>query len=179
MHKPDDYTLNMCLVSCTCTLTSYSGIACNKLLAKLISGVHKPDDQTILPPPEAWVSCIACLCSLRLLHPPLVLLKGSACRLLERLAAFFEQFVAHFTPKQAFLEPLPVRALPGVGYKLAQQLAGLGVSSVAELRRLSLQTLTAHLGDSLGEWQCELAPTEQLCQIAAGGLLRHCLLSRV
>lgn len=31
------------------------GIACNKLLAKLVSGVHKPDDQTILPPPEAWV----------------------------------------------------------------------------------------------------------------------------
>ena len=33
-----------------------AGIACNKMLAKLVGGVHKPDDQTILPPPEAWVS---------------------------------------------------------------------------------------------------------------------------
>lgn len=30
-----------------------AGIACNKLLAKLASGLHKPDDQTVLPPPEA------------------------------------------------------------------------------------------------------------------------------
>ncbi|GMH42279.1 hypothetical protein BSKO_10198 [Bryopsis sp. KO-2023] len=30
-----------------------AGIACNRLLAKLCSGLHKPDDQTILPPPEA------------------------------------------------------------------------------------------------------------------------------
>ncbi|KIZ00971.1 DNA polymerase iota subunit [Monoraphidium neglectum] len=83
---------------------SSAGIACNKLLAKLVSGVHKPDDQTILPPPEAW----------------------------------------------AFLEPLPVRALPGIGYKLAQQLAQLGVATVAELRRVSLQRLTATLGESQG-----------------------------
>lgn len=33
-----------------------AGVACNKLLAKLVSGLHKPDDQTVLPPPEAWVS---------------------------------------------------------------------------------------------------------------------------
>lgn len=30
-----------------------AGIACNKMLAKLVSGLHKPDDQTVLPPPEA------------------------------------------------------------------------------------------------------------------------------
>ncbi len=30
-----------------------AGIACNKTLAKLASGLHKPDDQTVLPPPEA------------------------------------------------------------------------------------------------------------------------------
>jgi nucleotidyltransferase/DNA polymerase involved in DNA repair len=30
-----------------------AGIACNKILAKLASGLHKPDDQTILPPPVA------------------------------------------------------------------------------------------------------------------------------
>lgn len=30
-----------------------AGIACNKLMAKLVSGLHKPDDQTVLPPPAA------------------------------------------------------------------------------------------------------------------------------
>ena len=32
---------------------SSAGIACNKMLAKLASGLHKPDDQTILPPSVA------------------------------------------------------------------------------------------------------------------------------
>lgn len=30
-----------------------AGIACNKLLAKFASGLHKPNDQTVLPPPLA------------------------------------------------------------------------------------------------------------------------------
>jgi nucleotidyltransferase/DNA polymerase involved in DNA repair len=30
-----------------------AGIATNKLCAKLVSGLHKPDDQTLLPPCEA------------------------------------------------------------------------------------------------------------------------------
>ena len=30
-----------------------AGVACNKVLAKLASGLHKPDDQTVLPPPIA------------------------------------------------------------------------------------------------------------------------------
>ena len=30
-----------------------AGIACNKMLAKLVSGLHKPNDQTIMPPPFA------------------------------------------------------------------------------------------------------------------------------
>lgn len=50
-------------------LRTSAGIACNKLLAKLVSGLHKPDDQTVLPPPEA----------------------------------------------AAFLEPLPLRAIAGIG----------------------------------------------------------------
>ena len=41
-----------------------AGIASNKLLAKLCSGLHKPDDQTILLPSEAqvyfsWQICVA------------------------------------------------------------------------------------------------------------------------
>jgi nucleotidyltransferase/DNA polymerase involved in DNA repair len=30
-----------------------AGVACNKMLSKLVSGLHKPDDQTVLPPPAA------------------------------------------------------------------------------------------------------------------------------
>ena len=53
-------------------------------------------------------------------------------------------------PWQAFLEPLPVRALPGIGYKLAQQLAQLGVSTVAHLRQQPLKRLAGALGESTG-----------------------------
>lgn len=35
---------------------SSAGIGCNKMLAKLASGLHKPDDQTVMPPTEAYVS---------------------------------------------------------------------------------------------------------------------------
>lgn len=34
-------------------LRTSAGIACNKMLAKLVSGIHKPDDQTIVFPTEA------------------------------------------------------------------------------------------------------------------------------
>ncbi|GBF90329.1 DNA polymerase iota [Raphidocelis subcapitata] len=82
-----------------------AGISVNKMLAKLVSGVHKPNDQTILPPGEAW----------------------------------------------AFLEPLPVRALPGIGHRLAEQLGELGAATVAELRRLPLALLAARLpGEASG-----------------------------
>ena len=31
-----------------------AGIACNKLLAKVAAGLHKPDQQTIVPPRWAY-----------------------------------------------------------------------------------------------------------------------------
>jgi DNA polymerase iota len=33
-----------------------AGVACNKMLAKLVSGLHKPNDQTVMLPSEAAVS---------------------------------------------------------------------------------------------------------------------------
>lgn len=30
-----------------------AGIASNRMLAKLVSGLHKPDDQTVILPPDA------------------------------------------------------------------------------------------------------------------------------
>lgn len=32
---------------------SSAGVACNRMLAKMASGLHKPDDQTVLPPQVA------------------------------------------------------------------------------------------------------------------------------
>lgn len=47
----------MLLLPCRCS----AGIACSKLLSKLVSGLHKPDDQTTILPTQAQVrgSCWA------------------------------------------------------------------------------------------------------------------------
>ncbi|GLC37395.1 hypothetical protein PLESTM_000579000 [Pleodorina starrii] len=75
------------------------------MLAKLVSGLHKPDDQTVLFPDQAW----------------------------------------------AFVAPLPVRALPGVGYKTEKLLTEqLGAASAADVRRFSRQQLGDALGDKTG-----------------------------
>ncbi|GLC60262.1 hypothetical protein PLESTB_001592000 [Pleodorina starrii] len=84
---------------------SSAGVAANKMLAKLVSGLHKPDDQTVLFPDQAW----------------------------------------------AFVAPLPVRALPGVGYKTEKLLTEqLGAASAADVRRFSRQQLGDALGDKTG-----------------------------
>ncbi len=46
----------------------------------------------------------------------------------------------------AFLPPLPVDRLPGVGKVTAQRLAALGVHTVGDLRALELQNLEGHFG---------------------------------
>eukprot|EP00884_Botryococcus_braunii_P008015 jgi/Botrbrau1/17214/Bobra.0620s0004.1 len=78
-----------------------AGIACNRMLAKLISGIHKPDDQTILLPQDA----------------------------------------------AAFVHNLPVRAFPGVGWKLEAQLKEAGVEKACQLLEWSLTRLSQHFGD--------------------------------
>lgn len=52
---------------------------------------------------------------------------------------------------QAFVAPLPVRALPGIGYKTSSELQKLGVATVADARALSGQQLAAALGDKIGK----------------------------
>lgn len=81
-----------------------AGVACNKLLAKLCSGLHKPDDQTVLPPPQADI----------------------------------------------FVAPLPVRALPGVGYKMERDLEGMGIATAADLRAVPRERLVHRLGERVG-----------------------------
>lgn len=50
----------------------------------------------------------------------------------------------------AFLHPLPVRAIWGVGKAMGARLSGMGVETVGDLASLPLSTLTASLGASAG-----------------------------
>jgi DNA polymerase-4 len=47
---------------------------------------------------------------------------------------------------QAFLDPMPLTVLRGVGEKTAPRLQRLGLKTVADVRRLSLEELRQHLG---------------------------------
>lgn len=79
-------------------------MAFNKLLSKLVSGLHKPNGQTAITPPAA----------------------------------------------AAFIAPLPLRALPGVGYKSDALLRGWGLVSVRDVRRVAIDKLVQALGDKTG-----------------------------
>ncbi len=81
-------------------LTASVGIGPNKLLAKIASGMHKPDGLTIVR----------------------------------------EEDVA------AFLAPLPVRTIPGVGPKTGSELARMDVHTIKDLRRFSQEELRALFG---------------------------------
>lgn len=52
--------------------------------------------------------------------------------------------------KQAFVAPLPVRALPGVGFKAESVLKSWGVATAADARSISKAQLTKALGDKHG-----------------------------
>ena len=81
-----------------------AGIAHNKMCAKLASGLHKPDDQTVLPRVET-ASTVA---------------------------------------------PLPLRALPGVGWATERALARRGLRVAADARAATRETLCAWLGARVG-----------------------------
>lgn len=81
-----------------------AGVAHNKTLAKLISGLHKPDDQTVLPASHA----------------------------------------------ARVVEPLPVRALPGVGHSVEKELVSRGVSIASDLRRVPRGDVCEWLGARVG-----------------------------
>jgi DNA polymerase iota len=81
-----------------------AGVAHNKTLAKLISGLHKPDDQTVLPASHA----------------------------------------------ARVVEPLPVRALPGVGHGVEKELVSRDVSIASDLRRVPRGDVCEWLGARVG-----------------------------
>ena len=55
------------------------------------------------------------------------------------------------------IAPLPARAIPGIGPVTMEKLARLGVTTVADLQRLSARELVRELGRSQGEWIGALA----------------------
>ncbi len=56
------------------------------------------------------------------------------------------QFVVAPSRVDAFLEPLPVNRVPGVGKVMEARLAALGIATVGELRTLPLEQLQAQFG---------------------------------
>lgn len=99
LRRQFDSAVTMHELWCRCS----AGVAHNKLLAKLVAGLHKPDAQTSLP------SCFA----------------------------------------SAFVAPLPVRALRGVGHRTEVALAAAGVGTVLQLRHMPPAQLCAAVGDKL------------------------------
>lgn len=81
-------------------LTASVGIGPNKLIAKIASGMSKPDGLTVVREEEV----------------------------------------------SAFLSPLPVQAIPGIGPKTEAELARLGVKTVKDLRALSQKALQGMFG---------------------------------
>ncbi|HUI04586.1 MAG TPA: DNA polymerase IV [Acidimicrobiales bacterium] len=67
----------------------------------------------------------------------------------------------------AFLHPLPVRALWGVGPATARRLEGLGVHSVADLARVPTDTLCRVLGTAAGRLLAGLAAGEDPRRVEA------------
>ena len=81
-------------------LTASVGIGPNKLIAKIASGMHKPDGLTVVREADAAV----------------------------------------------FLAPLPVRTIPGIGPKTEAELTKIGVKTIKDMRRFSLEELRAMFG---------------------------------
>jgi len=90
----------------TQNLTCSVGIGPNRLVAKIASGLKKPDGLTIIKPEEV----------------------------------------------QKFLDPLPADAIPGIGPKSKIILEGMGVKTIAELRKLPKEILE----NKFGKWGADM-----------------------
>ncbi|KAF4516052.1 hypothetical protein B566_EDAN000289 [Ephemera danica] len=91
-------------------LTASVGIGPNKMIAKIASGVQKPDGFTVVTEAEA----------------------------------------------EAFLAPMSVRAIPGIGPKTESMLAGQQIRLVSELKLLSLSEMEARFGKRGREWYAKV-----------------------
>lgn len=71
--------------------------------------------------------------------------------------------------EQAFLHPMPVRALWGVGEATYARLEELGVRTVGDLASLPRATLCTRLGEALGSHLADLAQARDQSPVMAGG----------
>jgi len=71
--------------------------------------------------------------------------------------------------EQAFLHPLPVRALWGVGEATHARLEELGVRTVADLAALPRATLQRRLGEAMGAHLSDLAQARDESPVVPGG----------
>jgi len=104
-------------------LTVSVGIGPNKLIAKIASGMHKPDGFTVVPEEEA----------------------------------------------EAFLAPLSVRAIPGIGPKTGAALASQGIRVVEDLKKLSMLEMGERFGKRGRDWYARIraqdhSPVEEQCE---------------
>lgn len=91
-------------------LTASVGIGPNKLIAKIASGMHKPDGFTVVPEEAA----------------------------------------------EAFLAPLSVRAIPGIGPKTGATLATQGIRLVEDLKKLSILEMGERFGKRGVDWYAKI-----------------------
>lgn len=91
-------------------LTASIGIGPNKLIAKIASGMHKPNGFTVVTEAEA----------------------------------------------EAFLVPLSVRAIPGIGPKTGATLAAQGIRLVEDLKKLSILEMGARFGKRGVDWYAKI-----------------------
>lgn len=93
-------------------------------------------------------------------------------RLIAKLASDYRKpdGVTIVSPEQtqAFLDPLPVACLRGVGKQTLKMVKRLGIASVAQLRGYSLERLQAHFGERVGQHLYQ-----QARGIAADQLVTH------
>lgn len=97
----------------------------------------------------------------------------ATCKLIAKLASrAAKPDGLHLVPagsEQAFLHPLPVRALWGVGEATYARLEQLGVRTVGELAALPRATLQRRLGEALGGHLSDLAQARDDRPVVAGG----------
>ncbi|XP_072272577.1 DNA polymerase iota [Pyxicephalus adspersus] len=105
-------------------LTGCAGIACNKVLSKLVSGTFKPNQQTVL----------------------------------------FPESINHLINSLNH-----VKRIPGIGYKTAQRLEGLGLSSVCALQSCPVTVLEKEFGSPMAHRIQQLSRGEDYSPVTPSG----------
>ena len=153
----------MCHTQAETGFRTSAGISCSKMLAKLVSGMHKPDDQTVMLPchaaafvatlPVRAIPGLPCLTQeyyymtilLHLWFPASCICHPSCAHLTVIVDSCF---VLHLMDDQYELTCCP----PGIGWKMDKELTALGVTSANDLRSVPLANLTKVFGERTAKY---------------------------